>query len=407
MPHLPTVSRAIPLILYHIPQPSRFEPAQRLRATGRAQGLSREARTRLEWFIWYHAHGGNARATCRHFGIAPKVFYHWKKQFNEKNLCSLENRSRRPLRLRQWSVTAEQAERILALRREYLRYSKLKLAVLYERRYGEKISSWKVQRVIQRHQLYPNPKRAENTAKKRRLAWKKKRITELVQKPKPGFLVGIDTIVLWLHGHKRYVLTAVDRYSRLAFARMYTSHSSLAAADFLRRLRILMGQDFVHVQTDNGSEFHKHFDAAARKLRLQHVWSRVKTPKDNAVVERFNRTLREEFLDLGNAYADPEEFNRRLTEWLIEYNFHRPHAALGYRCPIHLLENTSRVLPMYPSCTPSCASASVRVSEARLAAPSAPDVGRAVGRTASETGGANARRVGRSSLFGGSALSGD
>src|SRR5687767_7031891 len=68
---------------------------QRLRAAGREQGLSRAARTRLEWFLWYQQRGGNARATCRHFGIAPKVFYHWRKRFNVKNLLSLEDRSRR------------------------------------------------------------------------------------------------------------------------------------------------------------------------------------------------------------------------------------------------------------------------------------------------------------------------
>lgn len=333
---------------------STYDNPSRLRVVAKEQGLSRDARARLEWFLWYVSHGCNARATCRHFGIAPKVFYLWKGRFNEKNLYSLESRSRRPRRLRRSTVTPQQAERIVALRQKYLRYSKLKLAVLYERLYGEKISSWKVQRLIQRHQLYPNPKRAENTAKKRRLAWKKKRVTDLVKKPKPGYAVGIDTVVLWLNGDKRYVLTAVDGHTRIAFARMYTTHSSLSAADFLKRLRLLLGKSLTHIHTDNGSEFHKSFESAVRHLDLQHWWSRVKTPKDNAIVERFNRTFREEFLDLGNKHSDPLEFNRRLTEWLIEYNFNRPHAALGYRCPIHLLQDPSRVLPMYPSCTQPC-----------------------------------------------------
>ncbi|HEV2199741.1 MAG TPA: integrase core domain-containing protein [Bryobacteraceae bacterium] len=106
-----------------------------------------------------------------------------------------------------------------------------------------------------------------------------------------------------------------------------------------------------NVQTDNGSEFHRHFDAACDVLRLQHYWSRVKTPKDNAVNERFNRTLQDEFLSLGNATTDPEIFNRNLTEWLVEYNFRRPHQALGYLPPINFMFKYHKVLPMYPSST--------------------------------------------------------
>jgi hypothetical protein len=36
------------------------------------------------------------------------------------------------------------------------------------------------------------------------------------------------------------------------------------------------------------------------------------------VNERFNRTLKDEYLGLGNFRSDPDFFNRRLTEWLVE-----------------------------------------------------------------------------------------
>ncbi|MBI4209443.1 MAG: transposase, partial [Deltaproteobacteria bacterium] len=39
------------------------------------------------------------------------------------------------------------------------------------------------------------------------------------------------------------------------------------------------------------------------------------------------------------------------TEWLIEYNFHRPHQALGYQTPIAFHYQHHKVLPMYPSST--------------------------------------------------------
>jgi transposase InsO family protein len=49
--------------------------------------------------------------------------------------------------------------------------------------------------------------------------------------------------------------------------------------------------------------------------------------------------------------ADTIIFNRNLTEWLVEYNFHRPHQALGYLPPIHFPFKYHKVLPMYPSST--------------------------------------------------------
>jgi transposase InsO family protein len=152
-------------------------------------------------------------------------------------------------------------------------------------------------------------------------------------------------------GKKRYILTAIDRYSRLAFARMYTNHSSATAADFLKRLHTFMDGNLVHIQTDNGSEFDLHFERAINELNLQHWWSRSKAPKDNAVCERFNRTLQEEFIGEGNASTDPAVFNRKLTDWLIEYDFHRPHAGIDYKRPIELAVLGGKVLPINPSHT--------------------------------------------------------
>ena len=72
-----------------------------------------------------------------------------------------------------------------------------------------------------------------------------------------------------------------------------------------------------------------------KELGIKHYWSRPRTPKDHAEIERFNRTLEEEFLfTMGNYIDDLEVFNPLLTvrqnscrirqvlwrNWLIEYN---------------------------------------------------------------------------------------
>jgi putative transposase len=83
----------------------------------------------------------------------------------------------------------------------------------------------------------------------------------------------------------------------------------------------------------------------------------VKTPKDNAINERFNRTLEEEFMEESEyfepalTFTDLRQANRLLTEWLIFYNFERPHQTLKYKTPIEWYNNykLKEVLPMYPT----------------------------------------------------------
>jgi len=239
---------------------------------------------------------------------------------------------------------------VISLRKEKIRYGKMKLKVLYEGRYREPVSSWKIQRVIEKHGLYFNPVRTEKLRTKRKASKVKKRITELTKEKRSGFLIAIDTIVLYWMGTKRYILTAIDEYGKIAFARMYPSKHSKYAKDFLTRLWYLLDGNIENITRDNGTEFAGEFDVAVEELGLGSYYSRLKTPTDNPVNERFNRTLQDEFIALGNMTDDCELFNKHLTEWLIEYNFKRPHQSLDYMTPVEFNEKY-QVSGMYSSRT--------------------------------------------------------
>lgn len=327
---------------------------ERWRRMAKAMNLSKETCRRLEWFIWHESQvKKDVSLTCRHFGIARKTFYKWHNRFDETNLRTIETKTSTPHTFRKKEYTYEQYCRVVTLRRIHIRYGKMKLLSLYQEEYpkDEAITSWKIQCIIEKSGIYYHPQKQARINKKRQRSVNRKKITDLKAKRVRGFLLCLDTVVRYWQGRKRYVFTAIDRYSKVTFARMYNTHSSSCATDFLCRLYYLLDGKIENIQTDNGSEFHKHFDEACRKLKIPHYYSRVKTPKDNAVNERFNRTLQEEFIQMGNMTDNTVLFNERLTEWLVEYNFKRPHQSLGYIPPMNFHFKYHKVLPTYPSST--------------------------------------------------------
>ena len=329
-----------------------FDKAAHWRKVAKTLKLSKKACQRLEWIIYYRLTAAkNASLTSRHFNIPRKLFYTWFNRFDERNLGSLEDLSKTPKRTRQKEITRQEEERIIFLRKAHIRWGKMKLHRLYSNTYSEKISSWKIQYTIQKYKLYYHPLKNVKLQRKRKRNQAKKRITELRKRPFSGYLIALDCVVIYWNGLKRYILTGIDTVSKIAFARMYTTKSSRNAADFLRRFFYLMDGSVLNTLNDNGSEFHKEFIGACKELRVEQYWSRNHTPTDNPVDERFNRTLQEEFIALGNFNPDPVQFNKELTECLIEYVFIRPHQALGYDTPWQFYQKTNKVLPMYSSRT--------------------------------------------------------
>ena len=157
----------------------------------------------------------------------------------------------------------------------------------------------------------------------------------------PGDLVQIDTVHIFTTGLKRYIFTAIDVRTRFAFAYTYTSNSSANGDDFLGKFLKVAPFTVSHIQTDNGSEFAKHFDENCRRNALPHFFNYPKHPQSNGHLERFNRTIQEQCVSLYMNYLDElDAFNRKLMEYLIWYNTERPHRGIGKIPPMrYYLDN--------------------------------------------------------------------
>lgn len=328
-----------------------------LRSIGKDK-LSASAQMKLEWIIFYYTVGEESVTdTAAHFGISRKTLHKWLNRFDETRLERLEEDSRSPHKTRGRDISPLQRVRIIKLRKAHLRWGKMKLQKLYVKEYGEAVSSWKIQKVIEESNLYFDTKAHKKQQKRKEQAQinPKRRITEFVKKHQVHHLWHVDTVLLTLStGGYRYLLTAIDDVSKIAYARLYTTHSSKHAADFLKRLHYLTEGEIINLHHDNGSEFEKDFKKACEELNLPQWYSRVRMPKDNSVLERFNRTIQEEFVDMAyHGIEDLQEFNQELTDWLVEYNSVRPHQALDYLTPLEYIDTylNTDVLPMSSSLT--------------------------------------------------------
>ena len=149
----------------------------------------------------------------------------------------------------------------------------------------------------------------------------------------PGDLLQLDGVLKFVDGQRRYVFTAVDLVSRVGFAMAFPSASSRNGRTFLEHILATAPFLVSHIQTDNGAEFLKEFRKAALEADLVHYFNWVKQPKYQGWVERFNRSIQEEFIDwhLSSLAHDLPGFNVELATWIRWYNSERIHRGLNQK----------------------------------------------------------------------------
>ncbi len=304
----------------------------------RCLDLSKEARVRLSW-IGHYKKQGNASVTCRRFGIARTTLYKWLRRYAEKGPRGLEDRPRTPKRRRASTVPWQTVELICLLRREHPAWSKHKIAVILKRDHGISLSPSTVGRIMKRKGLQGERlSRRKSRAQRRRK--KRLRSEPWMRKAFPGCLVQIDTKHLRYGGRRYYQFTAIDCFSRMAFCRVYSSAGSRCARAFLEEVKAYLPFSVLALQTDNGSEFLRHFDRATEEELITHYFSHPYCPKENAFVERKIQTTKYELWAFKEAYT-VKDLNDLLDEWNYIYNYVRPHQSLGYLTPMEFYREWS------------------------------------------------------------------
>lgn len=320
------------------------------------------AKFRLKVIQFFDQFG--VKATKEAFSVGRSTIFLWKKKLKEENgsLLALLPSSTRPKTPRRMVVDQKILAFIKNLRENNGRIGKEKIRVLldaYSQREGLlTISSSKIGRIIKRNQwffyqqgrIYHDP--ASGWAEKKRKS--KARVSSSYKSKSPGELLQLDTLVKFDLGIKRYILTAIDLFSKFSFAFSYKSLSSRIALDFYQKLKLIAPFKISAIKTDNGQEFLGEFDLCLVKEGVKHYFSYPRTPQSNSYVERFNRTIQEEFVDAHlELLEDTQVFNTKLVDYLLYYNTVRPHQALNYLTPMGFMIKEDLESKKYWTSTPS------------------------------------------------------
>lgn len=311
--------------------------------------ITETAKQRCRILAFWDKYGDEA--TKEAFSVSRATLFRWQKKLkdNHGKLGGLNKIPTIPKNKRKRIIDQKVKEFIITQRKIHPKLSKDKLSVLLKDEDITVLSASTVGRIIsdmkKRGEL-PKYTRLSLSAKTGRLierkAIKRKKLRRKDYKPdKEGDLLQLDTIVKFINGIKRYIITAIDLKSDFAFAYGYTNASSITTKDFFQKLENVVPFQIKRIQTDNGSEFDKYFRDYTGNKKIIHFHNYPKCPKMNAYVERFNRTLQEEFIDYNKQTlaSNLYQFNHNLIDYLLWYNAKRPHWSLGLISPLRYICN--------------------------------------------------------------------
>jgi len=286
-------------------------------------------------------------AVKKAYRVSKTTVYRWRKTLadNQGRTVSLIPKTTKPEHLRRMETDTRIVTYIKQLREEHYRLGKQKIKVLlndYCFKLGIKsISASTIGKLIKRNhfffqkqsRMYHNP--ASGHARQKRIKRLRVRYS-----PKPADFghLQMDTVLKLADGLKVYLYSAIDIKLKFGLSLVYSRLNSFNTLDFFKKVALVYPLAIKSVQTDNGLEFLGVFHQYLAGKGILHYFIYPRCPRINGVVERYQRTIQEEFLEPNlDLVHNSKLFNDKLADYLLFYNLKRPHYSLGLKSPMDYL----------------------------------------------------------------------
>lgn len=316
---------------------------------------------------------GNVSKACKLMGLSRDTFYRYQAAVEEGGVEALIEQERRNRPNHKNRVDAITEEAVCQYALDYPAHGQLRTSNELRKR-GIFISPTGVRGVWLRHQLanFRDRLRAlEAKVAAEGIILTEEQVTALERKKQddtacgeietahPGYLGSQDTFYVGtLKGVCRvYQQTFVDTYSKIAFAKLYTTKTPITAADLLNDQVLPFFEShslpMLRILTDRGTEYCGKAESHDYQLYLalnniEHTKTKTRSPQTNGICERFHKTILQEFYQVTfrkKLYADMEALQSDLDEWMDYYNNERTHQGKMCcgRTPIATLEDGKQI----------------------------------------------------------------
>lgn len=295
---------------------------------------------------------GNVSKACKVMGVSRDTFYRYQAAVEEGGVEALFERTRRkPNLINRIDEQTEAA--VVAQATEFPAHGQLRTSNELRKR-GIFVSASGVRSVWLRHGLENFKLRLaalEAKVAEEGLILTEAQVVALERKKHddeacgeietahPGYLGSQDTFYVGtLKGVGRvYQQTFVDTYSKVAFARLYTTKTPITSADLLNDQVLPFFEKqalpVLRILTDRGTEYcgkveHHDYQLYLAVNDIEHTKTRTRSPQTNGICERFHKTILQEFYQVTfrkKLYADLDTLQADLDEWLRYYNHERTH----------------------------------------------------------------------------------
>jgi transposase InsO family protein len=315
---------------------------------------------------------GNVSKACQIMGMSRDTFYRYKAAVEDGGIEALMDKNRRKPNLKN-RVDEATEQRVLQYALDFPAHGQLRTSNEL-RKQGVFVSSSGVRSIWLRHNL--SHFKARLTALENKVAAEGLILTEAqvqalerkkqddeacgeIETAHAGYLGSQDTFYVGtMKGVGRiYQQTFVDTYSKVAFAKLYTTKTPITAADLLND-RVLPffedhGLPILRMLTDRGTEFcgvvERHdYELYLAVNDIEHSKTKARSPQTNGICERFHKTILQEFYQVTfrkKLYTNLEILQTDLDAWLQYYNHERTHQGKMCcgRTPIATLEDSKSI----------------------------------------------------------------